>query len=125
MVLALARPHLFNPYFTLQASAHYDEQHQHWPKQYLSGKAQAYRLAEKDRATWLENRRARPQGYAVSACSGAGATTASRTMIWTGLAIFVFLIVHLWMFKFSGFESMPFGLYQVVMEELAKPLLSL
>jgi succinate dehydrogenase / fumarate reductase cytochrome b subunit len=71
---------------------------------------------------WLENRRARPQGYAVSARSGAGATTASRTMIWTGLAIFVFLIVHLWMFKFSGFESMPFGLYQVVMEELAKPL---
>ena len=70
---------------------------------------------------WLENRRARPMGYAVSARSGAGATTASRTMIWTGLAILIFLIVHLWMFKYSGFLAKPFGLYQVVMEELATP----
>jgi len=70
---------------------------------------------------WLENRRARPRGYAVSARSGAGATTASRTMIWTGIVILIFLIVHLWMFKFSGFEEKTFGLYQVVVEELATP----
>lgn len=55
-LVALARPHLFNPYFTLQASAHYDYQPQHWPHQYLSGKTQAFREAEKARIEWLENR---------------------------------------------------------------------
>jgi anthraniloyl-CoA monooxygenase len=56
-LVALARPHLFNPYFTLQAAAHYGYDAQHWPKQYLSGKSQAFRLAEKERVEWLENRR--------------------------------------------------------------------
>jgi anthraniloyl-CoA monooxygenase len=57
-LVALARPHLFNPYFTLQASAHYGYRPQHWPKQYLSGRQQAFRLAERERAEWLETRRA-------------------------------------------------------------------
>jgi succinate dehydrogenase / fumarate reductase cytochrome b subunit len=70
---------------------------------------------------WLENRRARPVGYAVVKRSGAGATTASRTMIWTGLIILVFLVLHLWMFKYSDFESKDLGLWQVVIEELTKP----
>lgn len=75
---------------------------------------------------WLENRSARPVHYAVAAKSGgvesgAGATLASRTMVFTGIAIFVFLIIHLWMFKYSGFAEKEYGLYQVVMEELAKP----
>ena len=69
----------------------------------------------------LENRRARPQRYAYDARSGAGATTASRTMIYTGIAILVFLILHLWMFKFSDFQSRDLGLWQVVIEELGKP----
>jgi succinate dehydrogenase / fumarate reductase cytochrome b subunit len=69
---------------------------------------------------WWENRRARPVGYAVDERSGAGATTASRTMIWTGIVILVFLILHLWMFKYSGFESRELGLYEVVIEELSK-----
>ena len=56
-LVALARPHLFNPYFTLQASAHYGYRPQHWPDQYLSGKRQAFRLAERERAEWLETRR--------------------------------------------------------------------
>jgi succinate dehydrogenase / fumarate reductase cytochrome b subunit len=71
---------------------------------------------------WLENRRARPVGYAVNARSGDGATTASRTMIWTGFAVLVFLVLHLWMFKFSDFLSKDRGLWQVVIEELNKPL---
>jgi succinate dehydrogenase / fumarate reductase cytochrome b subunit len=70
---------------------------------------------------WLENRRARPVGYAVDKRSGAGATTASRTMIYTGTVILVFLIIHLWMFKFSDFESKDLGLWQVVIEELNEP----
>ncbi|MCP4358724.1 MAG: bifunctional salicylyl-CoA 5-hydroxylase/oxidoreductase [Chloroflexi bacterium] len=56
-LVALARPHLTNPYFTLQASAHYDYDSQHWPNQYLSGKTQAFREAEKARIQWLEDRR--------------------------------------------------------------------
>lgn len=75
---------------------------------------------------WLENRRARPISYQMKeksggVASGAGATLSSRTMVFTGFAILVFLILHVWMFKFSDFESKPFGLYQVVLEDLAHP----
>src|SRR5258708_22496317 len=35
-LVALARPHLANPYFTLQASAWYQHLGQHWPPQYLT-----------------------------------------------------------------------------------------
>ncbi len=69
----------------------------------------------------LENRRARPEKYASNARSGAGATTASRTMVYTGVVILVFLILHLWMFKFSDFQSRDLGLWEVVIEELGKP----
>lgn len=55
-LVALARPHLSNPYFTLQAAAHYQYKPQHWPNQYLSGKAQAFREAEKAQIKWLEER---------------------------------------------------------------------
>ncbi len=57
-LVALARMHLTNPYFTLQASAHYGYDAYQWPPQYLSGQAQAFRQAEKDHDEWLENRRA-------------------------------------------------------------------
>ena len=40
-LVALARPHLTNPYFTLHASAHYNYQEQFWPNPYLPGKSQA------------------------------------------------------------------------------------
>jgi succinate dehydrogenase / fumarate reductase cytochrome b subunit len=70
---------------------------------------------------WWENKRARPVGYARNTRSGEGATTASRTMIYTGIAILVFLILHLWMFKFSDFQSKDLGLWQVVIEELSIP----
>ncbi len=41
---ALARPHLADPHFTLQASAHYGYEDQAWPNQYLPAKPQAIRL---------------------------------------------------------------------------------
>jgi anthraniloyl-CoA monooxygenase len=57
-LVALARPHLTNPYFTLQAAAHYSERAQYWPPPYWPGRDQLYRLAERARAEWLETRRA-------------------------------------------------------------------
>jgi len=66
-LVALARPHLTNPSFTLQASAWYQDHSQYWPNQYLSGKRQAFRLAEKDHAEWVETRMAlRPPTHEVS-----------------------------------------------------------
>ncbi|MEO0649220.1 MAG: succinate dehydrogenase cytochrome b subunit [Planctomycetota bacterium] len=51
--------------------------------------------------TWMENRKARPGRYAVDAAHG-GKSFASATMIWSGLTVFVFLVVHLINFRFDG-----------------------
>jgi anthraniloyl-CoA monooxygenase len=65
-LVALARPHLANPYFTLQASAWYQHSPQHWPRQYLTGRDQAFRNAERERAELTELRlRARPASHEV------------------------------------------------------------
>ena len=55
-LVALARPHLTNPYFTLQAAAQHDYHDQYWPDQYLRGKEQAHRLAEREQAELREMR---------------------------------------------------------------------
>jgi anthraniloyl-CoA monooxygenase len=47
-LVALARPHLTNPHFTLAASAYYGHEGQVWPNPYLAGKDQAFRLAQRD-----------------------------------------------------------------------------
>ncbi|MBV9077461.1 MAG: bifunctional salicylyl-CoA 5-hydroxylase/oxidoreductase [Methylobacteriaceae bacterium] len=49
-LVALARPHLLDPHFTLRASAHYGYAGQAWPKPYLAGKEQALRLFERSNA---------------------------------------------------------------------------
>ena len=49
-LVALARPHLTNPHFTLQASAYYGVEAQRWPVQYESAKEQAFRLGARERA---------------------------------------------------------------------------
>jgi anthraniloyl-CoA monooxygenase len=65
-LVALGRPHLANPYFTLQASAWYQHAGQFWPPQYLSGRDQAYRNAPRERAELTELRlRARPASHEV------------------------------------------------------------
>jgi anthraniloyl-CoA monooxygenase len=65
-LVALARPHLANPYITLQASAWYQHTAQHWPAQYLSGRDQAFRNAARERAELTELKlRARPEGHEV------------------------------------------------------------
>ncbi len=65
-LVALARPHLTNPHFTLHAAAHYGYKPQHWPKQYETGQFQSYRLAERDTAQMLELRKkAKPESHRV------------------------------------------------------------
>jgi anthraniloyl-CoA monooxygenase len=44
-LVTLARPHLSNPFFTLQAAAYYNWEGQNWPDQYLRGKDQAIKEA--------------------------------------------------------------------------------
>ncbi|WP_102224751.1 oxidoreductase [Acidimangrovimonas sediminis] len=56
-LVALGRPHMWNPYFTRQASAWYDARNQHWPRQYLSGRDQAHREMTKTREQEIELRR--------------------------------------------------------------------
>jgi len=53
-LVCLARPHLTNPHFTLQAAAYYGHVAQRWPVQYDSGREQALRLAARDRAEWTD-----------------------------------------------------------------------
>ncbi len=53
-MVALARPHLTDPHFTLQAAAHYGYTQQHWPDQYRAGKTQAERLAVQENARLQE-----------------------------------------------------------------------
>ncbi|HYL87851.1 MAG TPA: bifunctional salicylyl-CoA 5-hydroxylase/oxidoreductase [Burkholderiales bacterium] len=65
-LVALARPHLTNPYFTLQASAWYQHAGQYWPPQYLSGRDQAFRNAVRERAEMKDLRiKARPDSHEV------------------------------------------------------------
>ena len=66
-LVALARPHLANPYFTLQASAWYQHLGQYWPPQYLPGRDQALRNAARERAELSDVKlRARPASHEVA-----------------------------------------------------------
>ena len=55
-LIAIGRPHLTNPHFTLQAAAYYGFDQQRWPLPYESGKEQSYRLALRDREEQLSLR---------------------------------------------------------------------
>ena len=57
-LVALARPHLTNPHFTLEASAWYGHAAQRWPIQYDPTKDQAMRLAQREKAEAEDLRRA-------------------------------------------------------------------
>ena len=66
----------------------------------------------------LENRRARPVGYRVSTSVG-DSSWASRTMIWTGLLILVFVILHIKTFKYG--ELGDGSLYDLVVTTFRDP----
>ena len=79
--------------------------------------------------TTLENRRARgKQSYYRKKLTGRGATFASSSMPYTGVVILIFLIFHLWHFKFgphytivhSGVEMRD--LYRLLVEYFHSPL---
>ena len=57
-LVALGRPHMWNPYFTHQAAAWYGTRNaEMWPKQYESGAIQAFRETEKAREKMLDLQR--------------------------------------------------------------------
>src|ERR1700730_17921444 len=63
-LVALARPHLVDPNFTMKAAAWYDAPAVHCPPQYLAGKEQLFRNAARERQEWIELRRkAKPKGH--------------------------------------------------------------
>jgi anthraniloyl-CoA monooxygenase len=65
-LVALGRPHLANPNFTLQASAWYGHAAQFWPPQYLAARDQLLRNAPRERTELTELRlRARPASHQV------------------------------------------------------------
>ena len=65
-LVALARPHLVDPFFTLRAAAWYGETGIHCPPQYLPGRDQIFRNSVRDRADLTElKRKAKPKGHAT------------------------------------------------------------
>ena len=76
---------------------------------------------------YLGKRQARPVGYAEYASAGAPSrqTLSSRTMIFSGLVLGVFLVVHLATFKFGPYYTLPDSshrdLARLVFETFHKP----
>ncbi len=65
-LVAIGRPHLWNPFFTRDAAAWYGVELEEgdWEKQYLAGKAQAYSLKQKAREQQLEwQQKAKPSRH--------------------------------------------------------------
>lgn len=83
-------------------------------------------------SVWLDNRRARKSGYVMKKSKGAASkqTLASRTMIVTGIVLLVFLVVHLWQFRFGpaymttlpGHEGEVWDLHRIVVETFKQPV---
>ncbi len=78
---------------------------------------------------WLENRRARPEKYAVNA-SSKNSDIFSRTMVQTGSIVFIFLILHLstfwYAFNFAGHPSEESNAYfGIVADWFANPFYAL
>jgi anthraniloyl-CoA monooxygenase len=66
-LVALARPHLVDPFFTMKAAAWYGATDIHCPPQYLAGRDQIFRNSVRDRADLTELRRkAKPKGHAAN-----------------------------------------------------------
>jgi anthraniloyl-CoA monooxygenase len=66
-LIALARPHLVDPFFTMHSAAWYDVPSIHCPVQYLPGKDQLFRTMGREREELMELRRkAKPKAHGVS-----------------------------------------------------------
>ena len=63
-LVALARPHLVDPYFTMKAAAWYEHQAVHCPPQYLAGKDQIFRNSVREREEMRELRlKSKPKAH--------------------------------------------------------------
>src|SRR6267154_3302154 len=63
-LVALARPHLVDPFFTMKAAAWYDAPAIHCPPQYLAGKDQIFRNSARDREELKDLKlKAKPKGH--------------------------------------------------------------
>jgi succinate dehydrogenase / fumarate reductase cytochrome b subunit len=71
-----------------------------------------------------ENYEARPQRYVVKVPSSGSSTFASRTMWYGGVILLIFLIVHVWMFKY-GDHSGAHGLWGLVVRSFKNPWIAL
>jgi succinate dehydrogenase / fumarate reductase cytochrome b subunit len=83
---------------------------------------------------WLGKRRARPVGYVKYKSAGepSAQNASSRSMIITGSVLLIFLVVHIWTFKFGpsiaqGYTMMIEGetardLYRLVIETFQNPI---
>ena len=54
-LVCLARPHLSDPYWTLHAGASIGDRHENWPKPYLAGRDQTWRLADRENEQEKDN----------------------------------------------------------------------
>lgn len=76
----------------------------------------------------FQNSQARPDSYSVQTKSGRGTTFASSTMPYTGSIVLIFLIVHLFNFKYGAHYTASIDgeqvrdLYKLVLEYFSKPL---
>lgn len=82
---------------------------------------------------WLDGRKARHARNTRYASKGGASkqTLASRSMIWTGLVLLLFLVVHLWQFRFGPTEAQGYvarlgnhevwDLWRVVVEVFKQP----
>src|SRR5438034_256262 len=67
-----------------------------------------------------ENHAARPQRYVVKVASSGSSTLASRTMWYGGVILLVFIVIHVWMFKF-GDQAGLHGLWGLVVRSFKNP----
>lgn len=70
--------------------------------------------------TAMENRAARPRDYEVKQTHGR-ATAFSRSMLAGGVITLVFIVTHVWMFKFGNHDGEN-GLHGLVMRSFQNPL---
>ena len=71
----------------------------------------------------LENKAARPIPYENKVVAG-DSTFASRTMIWSGAVAALFVVIHVWMFKFGNHEGEG-KMFGMVVRAFSNPLIAI
>jgi succinate dehydrogenase cytochrome b subunit len=71
-----------------------------------------------------ENNTARPQRYVIKVPSSGSSTLASRTMWYGGVILFIFIVIHVWTFKY-GDHSGAHGLWGLVVRSFKNPWITL